>query len=147
MTENSKLGTAADVTADLQKKVAEVARTKEPKVKLTDLIIKLINDATYLPAEGKTTLLAEIDKIVNKVTTAKPSIKLEIRELLIAAGEKGISRDELYTALAAKHPEVSPMNLALSIYPVMQPVNYVHGGKLGWNVKVAVGGNYVWVIK
>ena len=151
---------AASVVADLEKKaqsfetgvkngdivvVPEVTRTKEPRAKLTDLVIALIKNAAYLPEEGKTTLLAEIDKIVNKVTAAKPSIKLEIRELLVAAGEKGISRDELYTVLAAKHPEVSPMNLALSIYPVMQPVNYVHGGKLGWEVKVVTGGNYVWV--
>lgn len=151
MSENSKLGTAAQVTTNLQKSVDSnapetvVERTKVPKVKLTDVILKLIADSTYLSAEHKGLLSAEIDKVINKVTTSKPSIKLEIRELLVAAGDKGISRDELYTALTAKHPEVSPMNLALSIYPVMQPVNYVHGGKLGWEVKVVTGGNYVWV--
>lgn len=149
--------TAANVVADLEKKVAEnnanasegtaeVARTKEPRVKLTDVIIKLITEATYLPEEGKTTILAEIDKVINKVTNAKPSLKSEIRTILENAPETGISRDELFAALAPKHPDVSPFDLALSIYGVMQPVNYrIDGGKYGWQVKVATGGNYIWV--
>ena len=142
---------AASVVADLEKKVAEnpvaeVTRTKEPKVKLTDVILKLIADSTYLSAEHKGLLAAEIDKVINKVTNSKPSLKNEIRELLVNSGEVGISRDGIFAALTPNHTDVSPFDLALSIYGVMQPVNYRQvDGKFGWNVKVVTGGNYVWI--
>ena len=156
------LENAAKITADLEKKVAEnaenevtVERTKKPetdkpetdkktKVKLTDVIIKLIGDATYLKDEQKTQLLAAIDGVITKVTNNKPSLKNEIRELLVAAGDAGISRDGFFTALSATHPDVSPFDLSLSFYGIMQPVNYRKEGKFGWDVKVVTGGNYVW---
>lgn len=125
--------------------VAEVTRTKEPKVKLTDVILKLIADSTYLDLDQKANLAADIDKVINKVTNAKPSLKNEIRELIFTAGEFGISRDGIFAALTLAYPEVSPYDLALAIYPILQPVNYKPEGKFGWAVKVVAGGNYVWV--
>jgi len=152
------LGTAAQVTAELESKVAAepvVARTKKPaetaegekkpaKVKVSDVIIKLIADASYLKAEQKTQLLGEIDKILAKVTNSKPSLKNEIRELIFAAGEVGITRDGIYAALCAAHTDQSPMDIAVALYTTLQPVNYQVNGKFGWTVK-PVGKNYVWV--
>lgn len=145
------IGNAAKVTAELEKKVGAnapettVERTKVPKVKLTDVILKLIDDATYLKPEQKVQLKGEIDKVINKVTNNKPSLRNEIRELLVNAGDAGISRDGIFAALAPNHTDQSPFDLALSIYGVMQPVNYRKDGKFGWDVKVVTGGNYVWV--
>lgn len=151
MAENSKIGTAANVVADLQKKVetnapeTTVERTKVPKVKLTDVILKLIADSTYLSAEHKGLLAADIDKVINKVTNAKPSVKGDIRELFINAGPEGISRSEISKVLSAKYPDVDFYDLSMQMFPSMQPANYQPGGHYGWNVKVVTGGNYVWV--
>ena len=93
-TENG-IGTAAEVTAEIAAKVAATPETpaKVVRVKVTDVILKLIAEASYLTLDQRANLAADIDKVINKVTNARPSLKSEIRELIFNAPAEGISRD------------------------------------------------------
>jgi len=139
-----------DEAAKNDKPADEPARTKEPekkvaKVKVTDLIIKIITDWN-MEAESKKALLTAIDTMLHKTTGTKWTAKAEVRDILFAADKKvGISRDQVYAKLCAAHPEMSPMTLAIGLYTILQPTNFKKGGTFGWDVKQLEGGNYIWV--
>ena len=152
------LGNANTVRRDLEKKVAEgnepvtVAKNEAgglevvkatAKVKLTDVIIAVIEGAAYLPEDLKALLLADINaKLVKTTSAAKPSVKGTVHEMLLAAGEAGITKDAMVNQFMAKTPTPSTSELISFVTNLnffVQPSFYK---KEGWNVFVKEGGFY-----
>lgn len=151
---NKNLGNAAQVRQDLENKASAAGTLKEeekgaakkeattPKVKLTDVIIAVIVAAEYLPADGKEKLLAEIDAKLTKVTTTKVTAKSTVYEMLKAAGETGITKDQMVEKFMGREPKPTTgemISFITNLNWFVQPSFYK---KEGWNIFVKEGGFY-----
>jgi len=140
-----KIGTAQEVKKELEATIAqngEVKKEKAPKIKLTDLVAKMIAENALISDEAKESLLSQINGVLSKAT--KPSVKKEIeteisKAILESGKAEGLSSEEVYDAIAPKFETVHPYRLSFNIYMALQPANIK---KQEWKIAITEAHNF-----